>query len=173
MITALIAAALVFVNAPDGDTMVVRDGTAKMVLRPAEIDAPERMQSYSQVSRRNLIELCKDAKAIEVQPVSLDRYGRTVAHVHCDGVHVNWRQVQDGLAWCFHKYLTQPSVCIPLEKDAMNARRGLCETMRRCRLGNFARAIGLKTCDRDPNPDRRWCPYARRYESWRPQAEPN
>ena len=100
----LIAAAIVFVGAPDGDTRTVRDGNTKTILRLAEIDAPERTQPYSQVSRRNLVALCKDAKAIEVQPVSLDRYGRTVAHVHCDGVHVNWRQVQDGLAWCFHKY---------------------------------------------------------------------
>ena len=38
---------------------------------------------------------------------------------------MNWRQVQDGLAWCFTKYLTQPSTCLPLEREAMNARRGL------------------------------------------------
>ena len=62
----LIVAALVFVNAPDGDTMVVRDGNVKTVLRLAEIDAPERTQPYSQVSRRNLIALCKD-KPIDVQ----------------------------------------------------------------------------------------------------------
>jgi micrococcal nuclease len=121
----LIAAALVFINAPDGDTLVVRNGNVKMIVRLAEVDAPERIQPYSQASRRNLVALCKDAKTIEVQPVSLDRYGRTVAHVHCDGVHVNWRRVQDGLAWCFHKYLTQPSVCLPLEREAINARRGL------------------------------------------------
>jgi endonuclease YncB( thermonuclease family) len=49
----LIIAALVFVNAPDGDTMVLRDGNVKIVLRLAEIDAPERTQPYSQVRRRN------------------------------------------------------------------------------------------------------------------------
>ena len=121
----LIAAVIVFVGAPDGDTLTVRDGNTKTIVRLAEIDAPERTQPYSQVSRRNLIALCKDAKAIEVQPVSLDRHGRTVAHVHCDSVHVNWRQVQDGLAWCFHKYLTQPATCLPLEREARDARRGL------------------------------------------------
>ena len=47
MITALIAAALVSVNAPDGDTLVVRDGNVKTVLRLAEIDAPERAQASS------------------------------------------------------------------------------------------------------------------------------
>ena len=122
---ALVAAAVIFVNAPDGDTLAVRDGNVKTIVRLAEVDAPERTQPYSQVSRRNLVALCKEAKAIEVQPVSLDRYGRTVAHVHCDGVHVNWRQVQDGLAWCFHKYLTQPAVCVPIEREAREARRGL------------------------------------------------
>jgi micrococcal nuclease len=60
--------------------MVVRDGNVKTVLRLAEVDAPERTQRYSQVSRRNLIALCKD-KAIEFQPVGVDRHGRTVAMV--------------------------------------------------------------------------------------------
>lgn len=121
----LIAAVLVFVSAPDGDTLTVRDGNVKTIVRLAEIDAPERTQPYSQVSRRNLLALCKEAQTIELLPVSLDRFGRTVAHVHCDGVHVNWRQVQDGLAWCFHKYLTQPAVCLPIEREARDAKRGL------------------------------------------------
>ena len=41
MIATLIAAALVFVNAPDGDTLVVRDGNVKTILRLAEVDAPD------------------------------------------------------------------------------------------------------------------------------------
>ena len=60
-----------------------------------------------------------------MQPVNTDRFGRTVAHVHCDGVHVNWAQVQAGLAWCFHKFLTQPAVCLPLVREARDAKRGL------------------------------------------------
>ena len=120
----LIVAALVFVNAPDGDTMAVRDANVKTVLRLAEIDAPERTQPYSQVSRHNLIALCKD-KPISFEPVTVDRYGRTVAMVTCGGVVVNWRQVHDGMAWCFTKYLTQPATCLPLERFAIDARRGL------------------------------------------------
>ena len=102
----------------------MRNGNVKTILRLAEIDAPERTQPYSQVSRRNLIALCKD-KPIEFNQVSIDRFGRTVAMVTCDGVLVNWRQVQDGLAWCFMKYLTQPKACLPLEREARDARRGL------------------------------------------------
>jgi endonuclease YncB( thermonuclease family) len=114
-----------FVAAADGDTLTIRDGDTKTVIRLAEIDAPERTQPYSQVSRRNLEALCRNAKSVELAPVDTDRYGRTVAHVWCDGVHVNWRQVEDGLAWCFTQYLKQSDVCLPLEKAAREARRGL------------------------------------------------
>lgn len=123
---ALIAAALVFVSAPDGDTLTVRDTSTngETVLRLAEVDAPERTQPYSQVSRRNLVAMCKD-KPLSFKRVSTDRYGRTVAMVMCDAVVVNWRQVHDGLAWCFTRYLTQPAICLPLESEAKNAKRGL------------------------------------------------
>ena len=65
------------------------------------------------------------AKSVEFKPVDTDRYGRTVAHVWCDGVHVNWRQVQAGLAWCFTKYLKHPDECLPAERTARAERRGL------------------------------------------------
>ena len=117
--------ALVVVGVADGDTLTVQDGDVKTVLRLAEIDAPERTQPYSQVSRRNLEALCRQAKAVEFKRVDTDRYGRTVAHVRCDGVHANWRQVEDGLAWCFTKYLKHPDICLPLEKAAREANRGL------------------------------------------------
>ncbi len=67
----LIAAVIVFVNAPDGETLAVREGNVKTILRLAEIDAPERTQPYSQLSRRSLVALCQDA-AIDVQPVNVD-----------------------------------------------------------------------------------------------------
>jgi endonuclease YncB( thermonuclease family) len=49
MLVPLIAAALVFVNASDGDTLAVRDGNVKTIVRLAEVDAPERTQPYSQI----------------------------------------------------------------------------------------------------------------------------
>jgi endonuclease YncB( thermonuclease family) len=125
MIETLIALALVVIGVSDGDTLTVRDGDNMVVIRLAEIDAPERTQPYSQVSRRNLETLCRHAKAVEFRPVDIDRYGRTVAHVYCDGVHVNWRQVEDGLAWCFTRYLKHPDQCLLLEKAATETKRGL------------------------------------------------
>lgn len=70
--------------------------------------------------------------------MSIDRYGRTVAMVTCDAVIVNWRQVQDGLAWCFHKYLTQPATCLPLEREARDAKRGYGAILIQWHRGAFA-----------------------------------
>lgn len=125
MIGVIVALALAIIGVSDGDTLTVMDGETKMVLRLAEIDAPERTQPYSKVSRRNLEALCWNAKAVEIIPVDTDRYGRTVAHVRCDGVHVNWRQVEDGLAWCYQRYLKHPAGCLPREQAAREARKGL------------------------------------------------
>jgi len=125
MIGVLVGLALVVIGVSDGDTLTVMDGDTKTVLRLAEIDAPERTQPYSQVSRRNLEALCRRAKAIEITPVDTDRYGRKVARVHCDGVNVNWRQVEDGLAWCYTRYLKHPAECLPREKAAREERKGL------------------------------------------------
>jgi endonuclease YncB( thermonuclease family) len=125
MIGIIVGLALVVIGVSDGDTLIVKDGDTATTIRLAEIDAPERTQPYSQVSRRNLEALCRRATAVEITPVDTDRYGRTVAHVRCDGVHVNWRQVEDGLAWCFTKYLKQPETCLPLESAAREAKRGL------------------------------------------------
>ena len=109
----------------DGDTLTVQEGEVKTTIRLAEIDAPERTQPYSQVSRRNLEALCRNAKVVEIAPVDTDRYGRTVSHVRCDGVNVNWRQVEDGMAWCFTRYLKQPDVCLRIERAAREAKKGL------------------------------------------------
>ena len=125
MIGSVVALALVVIGVSDGDTLTVMDGNTKSVVRLAEIDAPERTQPYSQVSRRNLESLCRQAKVVEITPVDTDPYGRTVAHVRCDGVLVNWRQVEDGLAWCFTRYLKHPEACLPLEQAARENKKGL------------------------------------------------
>jgi len=89
-VTELLLLTWVFVSAADGDTLTVRDGTEHLKVRLAEVDAPERSQPYSQVSRKNLDSRCRN-KPVEIEKIDVDRYGRTVAHVRCDGVSVSWR----------------------------------------------------------------------------------
>ena len=125
--TELLLLAGVLVSAADGDTMTVRQETEQLRVRLAEIDAPERTQPFSQVARRNLDGLCRN-RPVELEIVDRDRFGRTVAHVYCDGVHVNWRQVEEGLAWCFDRYLRRTAECKPREEAARKERRGLWQT---------------------------------------------
>ena len=122
--TELLLLAWVFVSAADGDTLTVRQGAEHVRVRLAEVDAPEKAQPFSQVARRNLDGLCRN-RPVEIETIDTDRYGRTVAHVYCDGVHVNWRQVEEGLAWCFNRYLRHPEECRPREAAAREAKRGL------------------------------------------------
>jgi endonuclease YncB( thermonuclease family) len=104
----MIAAAFCLVIAvTDGDTLKVRCGEPgsyeQVVIRLAEIDAPEKRQPFGQRSRQSLADLCFQALAT-IKPQTQDRYGRTVARVECDGKDASAEQVRRGLAWFYIRY---------------------------------------------------------------------
>ena len=109
----------------DGDTLKARcnDEATPLVIRLAEIDAPEKGQPFGRASKAALSALCL-GKAAEVRPRTKDRWGRTVARVSCGGVDASSAQVQSGLAWAFTKYLTDSSIA-ELEKQARAEGGGL------------------------------------------------
>ena len=84
----------VVVGITDGDTLTARcdsaaDASVQLIkVRLAEVDAPEHHQPFGTRSREHLATLCLNQNA-EVRPVAgrggLDRYGRRVAHVNCNG----------------------------------------------------------------------------------------
>jgi endonuclease YncB( thermonuclease family) len=92
-------------------------------VRLVEIDAPELRQPYGRQATDALKGMCIGRPA-EVDSRGLDRYGRTLARVYCNGVDVNAEQVRRGWAWAFTKYLTDPEIT-RLETEARSARRGL------------------------------------------------
>ncbi len=63
-------------------------------------------------------------KLATVEPVTTDRYGRTVAEVFVNGVHVNRQMVRDGNAWVYRKYATDDTL-YDLENQARSEKRGL------------------------------------------------
>lgn len=107
----------------DGDTLTLLVDRKPLKIRLANIDAPEKAQAFGQRSRQSLSDLCwkKDAD-YRVQDV--DRYGRTVAVVICDGVDVNRAQVERGFAWVYKKY-NKDRALPALQKRAREGRRGL------------------------------------------------
>jgi endonuclease YncB( thermonuclease family) len=111
----------------DGDTLRARcddvDGARIVVVRLAEIDAPEHGQAFGRQSRRQLAALCIRQPA-RIRTTAVDRYGRSVAHVHCRGIDAGAEQVRSGMAWVFDRYATT-SALYALEAAARRERRGL------------------------------------------------
>lgn len=97
------------VNVADGDTLaLVVSNKSKKIIRLAGIDAPEKIQDFGPQSKQKLTELCLH-KLVKAEVRSIDRYGRSVARIHCDDVNVATQLLQAGLAWHFTKYAkTQP-----------------------------------------------------------------
>lgn len=91
------------IGVADGDTLTVLHDRRQVKIRLANIDAPEKAQAFGARSKQSLSELCygKDAT---YDVVDVDRYGRTVAVVTCDGVNVNREQVARGMAWVYTRY---------------------------------------------------------------------
>ena len=112
----------------DGDTLeVVRelgDGETKRErVRLAGIDAPERGQPWSRRAREALSRKAF-GKAVRINAVSRDRFGRTVGEVYADDLCVACELLREGHVWVFRAY-SRDRVLLGLEADAREARRGL------------------------------------------------
>lgn len=100
------------VRISDGDTLTILSvNNRQLKIRLYGIDAPERKsgskwdaQPYSVKSTENLEMLCAGVTAL-VSIMDVDRYGRIVGVVYCQGVNVNIDQLQKGLAWSYDYFL--------------------------------------------------------------------
>lgn len=126
MISSLLVCLVVGIH--DGDTLLVRCGPPgdlqQREVRIQGIDAPERYQPFSELSRSSLAALCLNARA-RIRSVETDRYGRTVARVECRGKDVAERQVGSGMAWVYTRYAGARPDLPALEAQARQARLGL------------------------------------------------
>jgi len=90
----------------DGDTMRVVDGSKRLTIRLACIDAPETAQRpYGDASRQRLQQLAPVGAVVTLRLQTIDKYGRTVAEVVRDGGSVNLAMVSSGAAFAYRKYL--------------------------------------------------------------------
>jgi endonuclease YncB( thermonuclease family) len=108
----------------DGDSIIVVDaGQREVQVRLAQIDAPEYGQADWQASKQSLSELLL-GRAVTVERVDADRYGRVVGRVWKDGVDANLEQVRRGVAWVYRQYATDQTY-FRAEEEARKERRGL------------------------------------------------
>ncbi len=111
----------------DGDSIVVRRGGKTYEIRLYGIDAPEYRQAYSNKAKQYTKRLTY-RRTVSLSTKDVDRYGRLVALVRCQGRLVNRELVRNGLAWVYPKYCRIPSLCRELkklERQARKQRRGL------------------------------------------------
>jgi endonuclease YncB( thermonuclease family) len=112
------------VSVSDGDTLTLLVDKKQVKVRLDAIDAPERGQPYGRHSQESLVELCAKRSARVVER-GVDRYGRTVGVIVCDGVEANSEQVRRGMAWVFDRYAPRSSPLYGLQREAQATRRGL------------------------------------------------
>lgn len=113
------------VGVTDGDTITVYDGVRPQIkIRLSAIDAPESGQAFGSKSKEALSNLCFGKQAT-INPKATDRYGRTVADVHCSGQDVGEYMVRSGMAWVYDQYAKGYDGLYPLQTEAKAAHRGL------------------------------------------------
>jgi endonuclease YncB( thermonuclease family) len=118
------------VKIADGDTITILDAqNVQHKIRLQGIDAPERRQDFSEVSREHLASLVF-GKYVRIEYEKVDRYGRLVGKVWVDGNDECLEQLKAGLAWHYKEYeKEQPPADRQLyanaEQEARAQKRGL------------------------------------------------
>ena len=107
----------------DGDTVLIRRGGKPVKIRLAEIDAPEKAQTFGVTSKQSLSGMVL-GKRVKVVSRAVDRYGRLVAHLSVDGLDVNAEQVRRGMAWEYSNFHSNKAL-VALQNEARKAPRGL------------------------------------------------
>jgi micrococcal nuclease len=110
----------------DGDSITVLHDGRQEQIRLWGIDCPEKGQDFG-TKAKQATSVLVFAKTVEVEPVTTDRYGRTVALVRVGDTLVNEELIRQGLAWVYIRYCDR-AICQEwkkLEAEAREKKRGL------------------------------------------------
>jgi endonuclease YncB( thermonuclease family) len=90
----------------DGDTLRVRSSTGEILkVRFACVDAPELKQPLGEESRNHLRSIIKKGNnKVKLQPITTDRYGRTVAQLWNGNGLIQSQMAIAGMAYGYDQY---------------------------------------------------------------------
>ena len=109
------------ISVGDGDTIRVRDGSEKLTVRLACIDAPEISQDpYGEGSRNFLKKMLPLGAKVTLRIQTIDRYGRSVAEVFTKRGNINESIIEQGHGFVCRRYLSNcnSSRYLSLERQA-------------------------------------------------------
>ncbi len=112
------------IKVSDADTITLQKDSEKIKVRLYGVDAPEKKQPHGQASLDSLKYLIYQ-KEIPFQPISKDRYKRTIARIYLDSVDMNAWLVENGLAWYYYQYAKKDSDLKMLQDSARAHALGL------------------------------------------------
>jgi endonuclease YncB( thermonuclease family) len=98
------------IGVSDGDTITVLRYKQPQKIRLYGIDCPEKQQPFGKKAKQFTSDKVF-GKVVEVEPVTTDRYGRTVAFVQLESVLVNEELIKEGLGWVYERYCKLP-LCV-------------------------------------------------------------
>jgi endonuclease YncB( thermonuclease family) len=95
------------VGVTDGDTVKVVLHGVQTTIRLYGIDTPEKKQAYGQAAREYTADLVA-RQEVDVEPIAVDRYGRTVAIVMVGDQCLQEQLLTAGYAWVYDQYCNKP-----------------------------------------------------------------
>ena len=119
------------ISVGDGDTIRNRDGSEKLTVRLACIDAPEISQnSYGSRSKDFLKKMLPLGTKVTLRIQTIDRYGRSVAEVFTKKGNINESIIEQGHGFVYRHYLSKcnGSRYLSLERQAQALGLGVWST---------------------------------------------
>ena len=108
----------------DGDTFKMETSQGVVKIRLYGIDAPEKGQRFADESRQQLIHLI-GGRMVTVSTESVDPHHRIVGVVTNDGVNVNLKMIEAGMAWWSRRFAPKNTDYAQAETSARAEKRGL------------------------------------------------
>ena len=133
----------------DGDTIKVLNNSQQIKIRLAEIDTPEKNQPYGKRAKQALSDFIFN-KEVEVEVVTIDRYGRTVGKIFLDNQNINREMVKAGHAWVYVQYAKDKTL-FALEKTARENQLGLWALPEGERIAPWEWRRGKRSMEKESN----------------------
>lgn len=130
------------VRVVDGDTIDVLVNRSPLRLRLNGVDTPEKGQPFGNNATEDLSQLI-GGKHVRYVVRNSDGYGRSIADIYLNDLHVNLWLVRRGLAWHYVAYSDDASLAAA-EAEAKAAGRGVWSDPRRVAPWNWRKLSHLQ-----------------------------